>query len=114
MVGHEAVAQGILRRALGFQAQQRLSPRLPLGIRPGDVVRLDQQTGPFERLRAPVEHLPVGHRKGGRRRFLEPCPKVVRQILDPLAALLLGLLGRGQDAALGEVNLRVVNASNRR
>jgi hypothetical protein len=61
MVGHEAVAQGVLRWAFRFDVEEWFTVPFPLLILPGNVVRLDEQAGPFEGLRSPVEHLAVSH-----------------------------------------------------
>jgi hypothetical protein len=42
MIGHEAVAQGVLWRALGLDVEQGLSPRLPFRVLLVDVVRFDE------------------------------------------------------------------------
>jgi hypothetical protein len=51
----------------------------------------------------------MGHLESLRWGSLQPLPQVFWQVLDPLATFLLGLFGRGQDAALGEIDLGVVN-----
>jgi hypothetical protein len=43
VVGHEAVAQGVLWRALRFDVEERFTVPFPLLILPGNVVRLDEQ-----------------------------------------------------------------------
>lgn len=84
-------------------AGKLMSPPFALLILPSDTIRLGEQSCPFERLRAPVEQLALGHGKGLRRLSFQPFPEVVGQVLDPLARFLLVFSAGGEDPTLFEI-----------